>query len=40
MSLVSPEAVLGWCDEVEYFLYLFNFCMLKVGYDILISGLV
>ena len=40
MSLVCTEVVLGWCDEVESFLLLFNFCMLRVGYDILISGLV
>ena len=39
MSLVSTEVVPGWCDKVEYFLKLFNFCMFGVGYDILIFSL-
>ena len=35
MSLVYPEAVLGWCNEVQYLFKAFNFCMVKVGYDFL-----
>ena len=39
-SLVSREAVLGWCDEVEYFLQELKPIWKGMGCDILISELV
>ena len=35
MYLLCGDLVLDWCNEFEYFLYVFNLCMFGDSYEIL-----